>query len=201
MIIWAWHKKHISMFLDLGLIIVITCTLPRPVRPWFPWCKHPVTKPSWPCKHKSHKSLTSILSLTQVLARKSSAPGPLSPPSMLTVSASSVRLGLYSLRVRQWVWPGEGQTVAGGGAGPQLPSSLLVHWEQSRPQPGHNMDVWYLYTGWFPIDRISKQKYWNNEKKIENMLKIWYTRTAKWLSPFLLLVLTLPLCLEWHLNV
>ena len=26
------------------------------------------------------------------------------------------------------------------------------------------------------------------------------TRTAKWLSPFLLLVLTLPLCLEWHLN-
>ena len=79
--------------------------------------------------------------MTQVLARKSSAPGPLSPPSMLTVSASSVRLGLYSLRVRQWVWPGEGQTVAGGGAGPQLPSSLLVHWEQSRPQPGHNMDV------------------------------------------------------------
>ena len=79
--------------------------------------------------------LTSILSLTQVLARKISAPGPASPGSRLTVSASSVRLGVYSFRVRQWVWPGAGQGEAGGGAGPQEESSRLVHCEHNSDAP------------------------------------------------------------------
>ena len=86
------------------------------------------------------QNVTSILSLTQVLARNSRLPGPLSPCSMLTVSASSVRLGLYSLRVRQWVWLGAGQGEAGGGEGPQVASSELVHWEQSRPWPGDDSE-------------------------------------------------------------
>ena len=84
---------------------------------------------------KMSQPLTSILCSTQVLARKSRLPGPLSPCSMLTVSASSVRLGVYSLRVRQWVWLGAGQGEAGGGAGPQVTSSALVHWAQSRAWP------------------------------------------------------------------
>ena len=53
--------------------------------------------------------------------------------SLRLASASSVKLGRYSLRVTQWWWSDEGHGEGAGGDSRHLTLSLELHWLQCSP--------------------------------------------------------------------
>ena len=77
------------------------------------------------------------LSPTQVLARKFREPA----VSSIAASASSVRLGMYSFRMRQYLELG-GQGEGEGGETRHWGVSTVLHWLQCRQSPRQEAVQW-----------------------------------------------------------